>query len=112
MSSLKNNIAATYACQFYVTLMGILFLPVYLNLMGAEAFGLVAFFTMLQAWFGLLDMGLTPTMARQTARFQGGAIDGGAYRQFVFTLEGIFFFVALFGAAVLFLGSERIASHW
>ena len=31
--------------------------PLYIKYMGAEAYGLVGFFTMLQAWFGLLDMG-------------------------------------------------------
>ena len=38
-------------------------------------FMLVGFFAMLQAWFQVLDMGLTPTMAREAARFNGGAID-------------------------------------
>jgi O-antigen/teichoic acid export membrane protein len=63
--SLKRNILANYASQTYVTLIGILMLPVYLRYMGAEACGLVGFFTMLNALFQLLDMGLTPTLARE-----------------------------------------------
>ena len=78
--SLKRNILASYASQIYVTLVGILILPLYLKYMGAEAYGLVGFFTMLQAWFNLLDMGLTPTVARETARFRGGATDALSYR--------------------------------
>ena len=65
--SLKKNIVASYATQIYVTLVGILILPLYLKYLGAEAYGLVGLFTMLQAWFNLLDMGLTPTVARETA---------------------------------------------
>ncbi|MGH9879537.1 MAG: oligosaccharide flippase family protein, partial [Nitrososphaerales archaeon] len=67
--SLKRNIIANYASQIYVTLIGIVMVPLYVRYMGAEAYGLVGFFAMLQAWFQLLDMGLTPTMARETARF-------------------------------------------
>lgn len=80
--------------------------------MGAEAFGLVGFFAMLQAFFNLLDMGLTPTIARETARFRGGAIDGITFRCLVRTLEGIFFAVALLGGGVLFIASGWVAAAW
>jgi len=80
--------------------------------MGAEAYGLVGFFAMLQAWFNLLDMGLTPTMARETARFHGGATDALHYRRLVRALEGLFLFVALVGGGALFLPSEFIAHQW
>lgn len=70
--SLKKNILANYFAQAYIAVVGIVILPLYLKYMGAEAYGLVGFFTMLQAWFNLLDIGLTPTVARETARFHGG----------------------------------------
>jgi hypothetical protein len=57
--SLKRNILANYASQTYVTLIGILMLPVYLRYMGAEAYGRVGFSTMPNALFQLLDMGLS-----------------------------------------------------
>ena len=56
--SLKRNILANYVGQLYVTLIGILLVPMYVKYMGAEAYGLVGFYAMLQAWFMLLDMGL------------------------------------------------------
>lgn len=110
--SLKKNILASYATQIYVTLVGILILPLYLKYMGAEAYGLVGFFTMLQAWFNLLDMGLTPTVARETARFQGGATDAQSYRRLLRALQIIFFAVALLGGGGMFLGAELIADKW
>jgi O-antigen/teichoic acid export membrane protein len=109
---LKINILANYISQFYVTLIGIIMLPLYIKYMGAEAYGLVGFYAMLQAWFSLLDMGLTPTMARETARFRGGALDPRMYRQFVRALEGIFIGVALIGGTIFYLSSEYIASSW
>ena len=92
--SLKKNILANYASQIYITLIGIVVVPLYMKYMGSEAYGLVGFFAMLQAWFNLLDMGLTPTIARETARFRGCETDALNYRRLVRALEGIFVIVA------------------
>ncbi len=110
--SLKKNILASYAAQIYVTLVGILILPLYLKYMGAEAYGLVGFFTMLQALFNLLDMGLTPTVARETARFHGGATDALSYRRLLRALQLIFFAIALLGGGAMFVFSGVIADRW
>ena len=110
--SLKKNILANYASQIFVTLIGIVMVPLYIKYMGAEAYGLVGFFAMLQAWFNLLDMGLTPTGARETARFHGGALDALTYRRLVRALEGIFLIVALVGGVAMFSASGYIAHDW
>lgn len=110
--SLKKNILANYVSQIYVTLIGIVMVPMYVRYMGAEAYGLVGFFAMLQAWFQLLDMGLTPTMARATARFNGGATDALSLRRLLRALEGIFIGVAVLGGAAMMAGSGAIAGSW
>lgn len=110
--SLKRNIAANYASQIYTTVAGIVLVPLYLKYMGAEAYGLVGFFAMLQAWFNLLDMGLTPTMARETARYNGGAIGALDFRRLARALEGVFFVVALIGGLLLFMSADWIALKW
>lgn len=110
--SLKHNILASYASQIYVTLIGIVTLPLYLKYMGAEAYGLVGFFSMLQVWFNLLDMGLTPTVARETARFQGGSISALSYRSLLRALQFIFVSVAFFGGGAIFVFSDWIAKNW
>lgn len=110
--SLKKNIAANYASQIYVTLAGIVVLPLYIKYMGAEAYGLVGFFAMLQAWFNLLDIGLTPTMARESARYRGGALSVMDYRRLARALEGIFAAVALGGGLLLYASAPSIADRW
>jgi len=110
--SLKKNIIANYASQIYVTLIGIVMMPLYIKYMGAEAYGLVGFFAMLQAWFNLLDLGLSPTVAREAARHQGGAMSNLEYRRLVRALEGVFIFVSLIGGTALLLSSSYIAEHW
>ena len=110
--SLKKNILANYASQIYVTLIGIVMVPLYIKYMGAEAYGLVGFFSMLQAWFNLLDMGLTLTVARETARYRGGATEALTYRRLVRALEGIFLVVAFIGGIAMFGASGLIAKDW
>jgi O-antigen/teichoic acid export membrane protein len=110
--SLEKNIVANYASQIYVTLIGIVIVPLYIKYMGAEAYGLLGFFTTLQAWFNLLDIGLTPTVARETARFRGGAADALSFRCLVRTLEGVFLIVAVAGGSALFAASGYIAQDW
>ena len=110
--SLKQNIVANYASQIYGTIVGIITVPMYINYMGAEAYGLIGFFAMLQVCFNLLDMGLTPTMSRESARFQGGATSVLEYLRLARALEGLFGFIALAGCALLFGLAGMISEQW
>ncbi|TMO99297.1 polysaccharide biosynthesis protein [Pseudoalteromonas sp. S3260] len=110
--SLKLNIIANYASQLYVTGVGILILPLYIKYMGAEAYGLVGFFAMLQAWFAMLDLGLTPTIGRETARYHGGSMSALMYRQLLRALTAIFVSIAVIGGLGLWLFADIIASKW
>lgn len=110
--SLKSNILASYVSQIYVTLIAILMLPMYIKYMGAEAYGLVGFFSMLQVWFNLLDFGLTPTISRETARFSAGSVDALSFRRLFRSLSVIFLAIALIGGSVLLLLSSAIAEDW
>lgn len=110
--SLKNNILASYAGQIYCALISIAMVPLYIRHMGTEVYGLVGFYVMLQMWFQLLDLGLTPTMMREAARFRGGATDALSLRRLLRALEGVFFGFGILGAAALMLGSDAIADGW
>jgi O-antigen/teichoic acid export membrane protein len=110
--SIKRNAVASYASQIYMTLIGIVMLPLYVKYMGTEAFGLIAFYTMLQGWLQLLDLGFAPTLSRETARFRGGAIDALSLRRLVRALEGIFLGVAVLAAVALAVSSGPIVDHW
>ncbi|MDX7998858.1 polysaccharide biosynthesis protein [Xenorhabdus sp. Reich] len=109
---LRKNIVSNYISQIYVSIVGILILPFYIKYMGAEAYGLVGFFAILQAWFGLLDLGLTPTISRETARYHGGSISALVYSQLFRSLSLIFFLIAFIGGAGLWIFSGKIATIW
>jgi O-antigen/teichoic acid export membrane protein len=110
--SLRRNVIANYASQIYVTLVGIVVVPIYLRHMGSEAYGLVGFFASIQALFGLLDIGLAPTMARETARLTAGKHDASSYRQLFHSIQTIFVIGALIGCLVILAGAESISRHW
>ncbi|MDN3920946.1 oligosaccharide flippase family protein [Roseateles violae] len=110
--SLRHNVATTYASQIYVTLLSLAVMPIYLRYMGSEAYGLVGFFTMLQAWFQILDMGLGPALSRDIARQRAGAIPIQELRVLFSALENIFILIAVLGAVALTLTAPYVASHW
>lgn len=110
--SVSRNLIANYAAQLYTALIGILLVPLYVRYMGVEAYGLVGFYAMLQGWFMLLDMGLTPTLGREAARFNGGAIDALDLRRLVRAFEGIFLVLGAGGALALIASAGLIADRW
>jgi O-antigen/teichoic acid export membrane protein len=108
----QANILANYASQIFVSLVGIVTVPLYIRYLGMEAYGLVGFFAMLQGWFALLDFGLTPTISRETARYRGGATGAQSYRQLYRALSIIFATVAASGGAALWLSAENVTAEW
>lgn len=112
MTSLNRNIVASYASQAFVVSVGIAVTPLYLEYMGPEAYGLVGFFAVMQTWFGLLDLGLTSTIAREAARYHGGGLSGLAYRRLFRALLLIFVVVAALGGTTVWLSADAIASQW
>jgi O-antigen/teichoic acid export membrane protein len=109
---IKANVLANYASQLYISLIGLVMLPIYLRLMGGEAFGLISFFAMLQVWFGLLDFGLSATLSRETARHFAGATEATTFRTLIRTLEMIFLLIASIGACSLLLVSGYLSTQW
>jgi O-antigen/teichoic acid export membrane protein len=110
--SVRGSVAATLASRVYLTIVSLLMLPVYLQHMGAEAYGLVALFFVLQIWFQLLDLGLTPTMAREAARHRAGALSGEDFLLLLRSLEGVFLVVSAGAGLALFLGAPHLAQGW
>lgn len=110
--SVGRNVIANSASQLYAALVGLALVPAVVRMLGVEAYGLVGFYTMAQGWFMLLDLGLTPTIGREAARFKGGALGAVELRQLLRTMEGLFGLIAVVGACAMAALSPLIASHW
>ncbi len=110
--SLKKNVLANYLGQGWTALMGLAFIPLYIRYLGVEAWGLIGFMSMLQAWLTLLDMGLTPTLSREMARFQAGEHSAQSIRDLLRSMEFIFGGVAVVVVMVVWLLAPWVAAHW
>lgn len=66
--TLRNNIIANYAGRAYSIGASYLFIPVYVQILGPEAYGLIAFYTILLTVAALADVGLSATFSREAAR--------------------------------------------
>ncbi|MDD2714785.1 MAG: oligosaccharide flippase family protein [Candidatus Wallbacteria bacterium] len=112
MTLLKKNIIANYFGQGWTALMGLLFVPLYIKYLGMESYGLIGIFAMLQAWLTLLDMGMTPTLSREMARFKGGGHDSQSIRDLLRSIEVIAFTIAGVTALSIWAASGWLASGW
>lgn len=112
MSSIKKNVLFNYLGQFYIAFVGILILPLFLKHMGAEAYGLIGFFTLLQGWLQLLDLGMSPTMGREVARLKGQPQSAYQLRSVVRSLEFIFVTIATIIFSIIFFSRSWISHEW
>ena len=70
-------------------------MPLYLKYLGGEAFGLVGFSMMLQAWIQMLDLGMSPVLSREMSRYRAGSVSLDALAAKLNTLESALGFLAL-----------------
>jgi O-antigen/teichoic acid export membrane protein len=107
---LARNTVANVAGTFWSIAVGLLCVPMFIRLLGAEGFGLVGVFLTLQGIIAIFDLGVGPTLNRELARLE--AIDGEGTHDLVFTLQAIYWIVALAIGAVIFVLAPLVAAHW
>lgn len=92
--------------------MGFVFAPLYIKYLGVEAYGLIGVFTLLQAWLSLLDMGMTPALGREMARFMAGAHSRESIRDLLRSIEIIALAIAALMTCAVAWGAKWIATSW
>ncbi|WP_298675326.1 oligosaccharide flippase family protein [uncultured Sphingomonas sp.] len=110
--SVRNNIIANYVGQGWSAAMNLVFVPVYVSALGIESYALVGIFAALQAWLALLDLGMTPTLQREMARFSGGLVSPTRIRDLLRSVEMICAAIGMLAALALLLGADFIATRW
>lgn len=110
--SLKKNIIANYLGQGWIALMQLAFIPLYIKYLGMEAYGLIGIFAVLQAGLLLLDMGMTPTLSREMARYTAGAHTPQSIRELLHSLEMLCLALAFLIAISVWLVSGWFAQYW
>lgn len=109
--SVRNNVGASLIGQGWSAAIQLLFIPVYLRLLGIEVYGLIGFYATLQGTLQILDMGLSPTMNRELARYSAlGEIHEA--RDFVRTLQTFYWGIGIIIGAGVWLAAPLIATRW
>ena len=112
MSQLKRNVIANFVGNFWIGLVSLAFVPLYIHLLGVEAYGLMGLFISLQALLSILDLGISTTLNREIARLSALADAARDMRNLVRTLELIYWGVgAGLGVALVAL-APFLAHHW
>jgi len=92
--------------------MGLAFVPLYIKYLGVEAYGLIGLFGVLSACLTVLDMGMTPTLGREMARFTGGGRSLESIRNVLRSIEWIALCVVIFISGGVYVSANWIASSW
>ncbi len=113
-SPVAHNIVANFAGKAWTTLMWLIFIPLYVRLIGIESYGLIGVFASLTALISILDMGLSTTLSRELARVSVSTTPGTAQesRDLVRTLEIIYWGAGIVIAIGLATVAPVIAQHW
>jgi len=92
--------------------MGVVLIPLYIHYLGMEAYGLIGLFAVMQAWLMLFDMGMTPALTREMARFTAGAHSPQSINDLLRTLEILCCILAALIALGVWAASDWLASNW
>lgn len=112
MSSVKTNILANFVGRAVGALVSLLLIPVYIRYLGIEAYGLVGLLALLTSLFGILDLGITPTVNRELARLSTRPEAAQESRNLVRTLEAFYWSIGVLIGAAVIVAAPVIARRW
>ena len=112
MSSLKRNALANYAGKIWGVLLSVLLVPVYIRILGLDAYGLIGFFAVLMAAASLLDVGLSATMNREMARSRVLPNSRDEANDLARTLIFVYWVIGLVIGFGIYCSSSWIANNW
>lgn len=112
MNKTKINIIANFAGKFVAAFLGIVFVPIYLRYLSVEVYGIIGFFTSIQAFLFLLDGGISPTLNRETARLSAFPEKVRELRDLSRTLEILCWAIASAACLIALLVSPLAAKYW
>jgi O-antigen/teichoic acid export membrane protein len=111
-SRTRQNAIANLVGRGLSALLAFAFIPSYVRILGVEAYGLVGFFSTLQAVFALLDMGLSTTLSRELARLSAREGTATQQRDLVRTMEVLYWGLAITIGLSIALLAPLITHRW
>ena len=111
--ALKKNIFANYLGKGWRSLSGIFFVPFFISYLGTEAYAIIGLYIIIQTALPMfLNLGITPTITRETAKFRAEVVEKQSILNFLRTLEFFIFFIALLSMMVIWLFAQYYSTDW
>jgi O-antigen/teichoic acid export membrane protein len=112
LSGLKLDLVASLAGSTWAMLVQLACVPLYIRFLGIETYGLIGFYLMLQGMLQVLDLGVSPTMNREMARYSVQPEKAAQARDLVRTLEIGYWLIGIVAGAAFIVASPWVATHW
>ncbi len=112
MSRIRKNLLANLISNASIPLLAIVFMPIYQQLLGPEAYSLIYVFLGVQAFSAILDAGLRTTISRELARLSPLPYQAGEMRNVTRTLETIYAGLALLVGLIVVAAAPIVANFW
>lgn len=111
-ATLRINILSNYAGQIWMAVMAVMFLPLYIRILGIEAFGLVGLMLSFQSISQLFDFGIGGATNRELSRriHDPALVDG--MRDLVRSSEIVIWLLAVAVGIIIWACSGLMADHW
>ena len=111
-NSVSKNVLVNFLGRGWGALLSIALTPVYIKFLGIEAYGLIGVFITLQSLLSILDMGLGTAANREMAVLSVRQENLPQIRNFVRTLEWVYWCMAIFICILVSLLAYPIAHIW
>jgi O-antigen/teichoic acid export membrane protein len=112
ISVVYRNLIANFSGVGLSSLVHFVCIPFYVKLMGIESYGLIGFHIMLMGALQIFDLGLSPTINRELARYSVQTDKADEARDFVRTLEISCWCLGIITGAAIMSAASFITTHW
>jgi O-antigen/teichoic acid export membrane protein len=109
--SLRANYFAGLSAAVISAGLSLTVIPQYIQLLGIEAYGLIGFFLTLQTFLQLLDLGMSTTLSRESARIVA-ELDKENVKHLLHTTAAVAVGIAFCIGIFIFLSSDWIVQRW
>ena len=112
ISLVRRNIIANFVGRFWTGLINIIFIPVYIRILGIENYGLIGIYASLLALLSFLDLGLSTTLNRQLATRSTENASESNVGDLAYSMEITYWGIGIIIGITIALSSSFISGRW
>lgn len=109
---LISNTLTNVLAKLWSSILSLISVPIFVNFLGAEAYGLIAIYASFEVIFNFLDLGLSATVNREIARNCALKKEVEENSNLLRTLEVYYWIVGIFVAILIFINAKWVTTNW